>query len=80
MVSPFKRLIMDLSPSTGQAIGEVDVVALQHAAGQVGGVADTLAELLEGGVLVAEGGQELERELRPLKGLEGEVGKGMFDF
>jgi hypothetical protein len=57
----------------GLAYGDVDVVALKHAAGHVGGVVVADAQALECGVLVAEGGQKGERELVSVKGLERQV-------
>ena len=64
----------------GRADGDVDVVALEHAAGHVGRVVVASAQALERGVLVAEGGQEGECELSGIERLKRQVGDGLFDF
>ena len=64
----------------GLADGDVDVVALEHAARQVGGVVVAGAQASEGGVLVAESGEEGEGKLSGSKGLKRQVGDSLFDF
>jgi len=58
----------------------VDVVALEHAALHVGGVVVASPQTPERGLLVAECGQEGERELSAGKRLKRQVGDGLFDF
>ena len=58
----------------------MDVVALEHAAFHIGGVIVAGAQALERGVLVAECGEERERKLRRVEGLDGQVRYGLFDF
>ncbi|MBC7281948.1 hypothetical protein [Hoeflea sp.] len=52
----------------GPAVGDVDVAALEHAAGKVGLVGVALAQPIDRGLPVPEGGEELERELGPVTG------------
>ena len=63
-----------------RAGGDVDVAALEHAAGHIRGVVVACPQALEGGVLVAEGSQEGEREFRSVEGLKGQFREGGFDF
>lgn len=51
----------------------MNVAAQQYASGYVRGVVVAGAQALERGFLVAERGQEGERELRRVKGLKGQV-------
>jgi hypothetical protein len=64
----------------GLADGDVNVAALEHAAGHVGSVVVAGAQAPERGVLVAEGGQEGEGELGSVEGLERQIRDGLFDF
>lgn len=58
----------------------MDVAALKHAAMKIGLVGVALAQAIGGGLLVPERGEELERELSPIKRLRGELGDGFFDL
>jgi hypothetical protein len=72
---------LSVSPNTvDRARGDVDVIALKHAAGHVGSVAVAHAQTAERRLLVAKGGQEGERELLRVKRLERKVRDGLFDF
>jgi len=57
----------------GLGHGDVDMVALQHTTRDIGSVAFALAQAGDGGCLVAERGQKLERELRAVERLRGKV-------
>ena len=65
-----------LSPDiifTFGADDEVNMVAQQHTADEVGGIAVAAAQTLEGGFLVAEGGEESIGEFGGIKSLLGEL-------
>ena len=63
---------------------EVDVVSLKDGGGPhirlVGGAFAGGAEAFEGGVFVAEGGEESVRKLGRIEGRLGELADGFFDF
>ena len=59
---------------------EVDVVALEHPAGQIGLVRVSTLEPFEGGLLVAEGFEKGIGESRRVEGRFRELGNGFFDF
>ncbi len=63
----------------GLACGYVDVVALEHAVGQVRGVGFAFAQALDGGFFVAERGWKGERELGGVEVLAGEIRIRLFD-
>ena len=58
----------------------MDIAALEHATRHIRGVVVAGAQALERGLLIAERGQERERELRRVEGLKGQVRYGFFDF
>jgi hypothetical protein len=58
----------------------MDVVALEHATRHIRCIVVASTQALECRVLIAESGQERERELRRIEGLKGQVRYGFFDF
>lgn len=68
---------------TGRASRDVDVTALKDAAREirlVGPAFPVLPKPVDSRLLIPEGGEELEGELRPIKRLGRELGDGFFDL
>src|ERR1700753_4007775 len=64
----------------GRGDGDVNVVSLENAAGQIRCVSRSRAQPLDRSVLVPEGGEELEREIRCVEGLFRKLGNGFLDL
>jgi hypothetical protein len=62
------------------AHGDVDVVALEYATRHIRSIVVASAQAFERSILIAESGQERERELSRVEGLKGEIRYGFFDF
>jgi len=55
------------------AHGDMDVVALEHATRHIRSIVVASTQALECRILIAESGQERERELRRVEGLKGQI-------
>ncbi len=66
--------------NTDLAGGDMDVAALEHAAGHIRCIVVAGAQTFEGRVFIAESRQEGERKLRRVEGLERQIGNSLFDF